>query len=267
MIDLHSHILPGVDDGAHDLAASLDMARMAVADGIQVMACTPHFMPGMYDNESNDIRKRVASLQNSLRDANIDLSLVVGCDAHIRPDFLSCLRDGKILRLNDSRYVLFEPPHNIVPQRLEELLFNITMAGFVPVLTHPERLKWIEQQFPLIESLVRAGVWMQITTGSLTGNFGSRPKYWANRMLASGMVRILASDAHNITSRPPIMSEAFSLAQAELGLDEARNLVLIRPADILDNESAENSPPVLFTGETHVSPPGRWRRLFAGVGR
>ena len=88
MIDLHSHILPGVDDGAHDLAASLDMARMAVADGIQVMACTPHFMPGMYDNESNDIRKRVASLQNSLRDANIDLSLVVGCDAHIRPDFL-----------------------------------------------------------------------------------------------------------------------------------------------------------------------------------
>jgi protein-tyrosine phosphatase len=120
MIDLHSHILPGVDDGARDLAASLDMARMAVADGIQVMACTPHFMPGMYDNESQDIRTRIASLQSSLQEADINLSLVVGSDAHIRPDFLSCLRDGKILRLNDSRYVLFEPPHNIAPQRLED---------------------------------------------------------------------------------------------------------------------------------------------------
>lgn len=267
MIDLHSHILPGVDDGAHDLAASLNMARMAVADGIKVMACTPHFMPGMYDNESNDIRQRVASLQKSLDEAHINLSLVVGCDAHIRPDFLKCLRDGEILRLNDSRYVLFEPPHNVVPKRLEDLLFNIIVAGFVPVLTHPERLKWIEQQFPLMESLVKAGVWMQITAGSLTGRFGPRPKYWANRMLASGMVRILASDAHNITSRPPIMSEAFSIAEAELGLDEARNLVLVRPADILDNEPAENSPPIPIAEKTQVSPPGRWRRLFMGVKR
>jgi protein-tyrosine phosphatase len=267
MIDLHSHILPGIDDGAHDLAASLAIARMAVADGIQVMACTPHFMPGMYDNESNDVRHRVASLQQSLIEADINLSLVVGCDAHIRPDFLACLRDGKILRLNDSRYVLFEPPHNIVPQRLEDLLFNITVSGYVPVLTHPERLKWIEQQFPLMESLVRAGVWMQITTGSLTGRFGSRPKYWAERMLSSGMVRILATDAHNLTSRPPIMSEAFAIAEAELGLDEARNLVLIRPADILDNEPAENSPPILIAEKTQLSPPARWRRMFMGVGK
>ena len=267
MIDLHSHILPGVDDGAHDLAASLAMARMAVADGVKVMACTPHFMPGMYDNESTDIRQRVASLQKSLLEANINLSLVVGSDAHIRPDFLTRLRDGKILRLNDSRYVLFEPPHNVVPKRLEDLLFNIIVAGYVPVLTHPERLKWIEQQFPLMESLVKAGVWMQITAGSLTGRFGPRPKFWADRMLANGMVRILASDAHNITSRPPIMSEAFSIAEAELGLDEARNLVLVRPADILDNVPAESSPPIFIAEKTQVSLPGRWRRLFMGVNR
>ncbi len=116
MIDLHSHILPGVDDGATDLDVSLDMARMAVDDGISVMACTPHFLPGLYDNHSSDIRERVAALQANLDDHGIDLTLVTGSDAHVRPDFLACARNGEILTLNDSRYVLFEPPHNFLPQ-------------------------------------------------------------------------------------------------------------------------------------------------------
>jgi protein-tyrosine phosphatase len=262
VIDLHSHILPGVDDGAPDLAAALAMARMAVADGIKVMACTPHFMPGMYDNEASDIRRRVTDLKQRLAEAEIHLALVVGSDAHIRPDFLACVRDGRILCLNDSRYVLFEPPHDIAPQRLEDLLFNIVAAGYVPLLTHPERLKWIENHFAIFEQLVNIGVWMQITGGSLTGRFGNRPQYWAEKMLASGMVRIIASDAHNLSSRPPVLSDAFAIAEAEVGLDEAKNLVLIRPVNILDNEPAGLSPPILIAQTLVSAPPARWRRLF-----
>ena len=145
MIDLHSHILPGVDDGARDLADALEIGRMAVDNGIQVMACTPHFMPGVYDNESNDIRRRVENLNGEFIAAGIDLALVEGSDAHVRPDFVQCLRDKSLLTLDGSRYVLFEPPHNIMPPRLAELLHNIQMAGYVPILTHPERLRWIEQ--------------------------------------------------------------------------------------------------------------------------
>ncbi|MDE2385235.1 MAG: capsular biosynthesis protein [Alphaproteobacteria bacterium] len=245
MIDLHSHILPGVDDGARDVETSLEMARMAVADGIRVMACTPHFMPGLYDNTAPDIFARVQRLQADLDGAAIPLFLVTGCDAHIRVDFLEGLRNNQILRLNDSRYVLFEPPHNIVPQRMEDLLFNLVTSGFVPILTHPERLKWIESNFALIESLFNQGVWMQITAGSLTGRFGKRPKYWADRMLAEGMVHILATDAHNTRSRPPLLSEARQVAAAALGLDEAENLVLRRPALVLDNEPAAKAPPPL----------------------
>lgn len=264
MIDLHTHILPGVDDGSPDLATSLEMARMAVGDGIQVMACTPHFMPGMYDNQADDIRRRVADFAQRLGDANIPLQVVVGADAHIRPDFLECLRDGRTLRLNDSRYVLFEPPHNIAPKRLEDLLFNIVASGFVPVLTHPERLKWIENQFSIFENLSRIGVWMQITAGSLTGRFGARPKYWAEKMLAQGMVHILASDAHNTKSRPPLMSEALAIAQSEVGLDEANNLVLVRPVNILDDLPANEQPPILVAEHEIKAAPSRWLRLFKG---
>lgn len=242
MIDLHSHILPGVDDGAVTLEDAIDMARMAVDDGIQVMACTPHFMPGMYENRSDDILRRVDQLNDHVSDAGLDLALVAGADAHIRPDFVACLRAGQILSLHGSRYVLFEPPHASLPKRMDDLLFEISVAGYVPILTHPERLKWIEQNYPLVQQLAQSGVWMQITAGSLTGRFGKRPQYWATRMLAEGLVSILASDAHNVGSRPPVMSKAREIATRELGAAEADNLVHIRPVCVLENQPPEQAP-------------------------
>ena len=220
------------------------MARIAVDNGITVMAATPHFMPGVYDNESDDVRKRLAVLQAAIKDKGIPLQLVSGCDAHIRPDFITCLRDGRILTLNNTRYVLFEPPHTILPQRMDELLHNVVASGFVPILTHPERLRWIEQNYDLMIRLVEQGTLMQITAGSLTGRFGARAQYWAQRMLTEGRVHILATDAHDTEKRPPSMINAHDVAVAELGLDEAKNLVLIRPAMILDNEPVEGLPPV-----------------------
>jgi protein-tyrosine phosphatase len=246
LIDLHSHILPEVDDGAKSIEASISMARMAAADGIEVMACTPHFMPGMYDNEAHDIRERIRQLNALLIEADIDLALVEGADAHIRPDFVSCLRNGTLLTLHNSRYVLFEPPHTLLPPRMEDMLFDISVAGYVPILTHPERLKWIEGNYPLIQTLAKEGVWMQITAGSLTGRFGKRPHYWAQRMLADGIVSILASDAHNTSSRPPIMSEALEVAKAELGEEEAAHLVVTRQECILANAGPETAPPLLM---------------------
>ncbi len=264
MIDLHSHILPGVDDGAPDINVALDMARMAVADGIRVMACTPHFMPGMYDNTAKDIRNRVSQFQSILKNEGIALNLVVGCDGHIRPDFLNRLRSDEILRLNDSRYVLFEPPHNIAPQRLDDLMFNILVAGYVPILTHPERLKWIEQNFDLVERMFQQGVWMQITAGSLTGRFGARPQYWAQKMLSQGMVHILATDAHNTKSRPPILSAAYEQAVREVGLDEARNLVLERPVSILDDIPAAQAPAIAIVVKPKAQTRSRLGKLFFG---
>lgn len=154
MIDLHSHILPGVDDGAPDLATALDMARMAESDGISVMACTPHFMPGLYNNEARDIRYRIANFSRELKHAGIKVELVIGADAHIRPDFVACLREGRIPTLNDGRYVLVEPPHDIMPKHLDDMLFNVRMAGYVPILTHPERLRWIENNYADRKSVV-----------------------------------------------------------------------------------------------------------------
>src|SRR5262245_56274531 len=171
MIDLHSHILPGIDDGAGDWAVSIEMAKLYVADGVTVVACTPHILPGLYHNSGPQIREATLALQQALDREDIPLHLVTGADVHMVPDFVAGLRAGRLLSLADTRYVLVEPPHHVAPVRLEQFFFDLVAAGYVPILTHPERLSWIEAQYSAIQRLAQGGVWMQINDHSLIGAF------------------------------------------------------------------------------------------------
>lgn len=243
MIDLHSHILFGIDDGARDVAMSTEMARAWVADGVSVVACTPHILPGLYHNTGPRIRTAVADLQAVLDRESIPLRLVTGADNHIVPDFVEGLRSGHLLSIADTRYVLLEPTHHVLPQRLSDLLFAVQAAGFVPILTHPERLTWLGQHYDLVRQLVRNGVWMQITAGSLTGAFGRTPLYWATRLLEEGAVHIIATDAHDPVKRAPRLSEGYYAAAKRVGDAEAANLVLNRPLGILENVLPSTLPP------------------------
>ena len=147
MIDLHSHLLPGIDDGATSLEMSLDMARQAVADGVHTMACTPHIYPGLYQNDANGITRACHQLQAALDVYGIALTLVSGADVHLVPGLLDGLRAGTVPTLHGSRYVLLEPSHRVRPPRFEESVFELVAAGYTPVITHPERLTWIEDHY------------------------------------------------------------------------------------------------------------------------
>ncbi len=242
MIDLHCHILPGIDDGAVDLSVAIEMARAFVADGVSVVACTSHILPGLYNNSGSEIRQATAQLQQALHHKGIALQLVVGADNHMVPDFVARLRSGRLLSLADTRYVLVEPPHHVAPPKLDDFFFNLLVAGYLPILTHPERLTWINTHYDTFRRLVRAGAWMQITAGSLTGLFGRNARYWAERMLDEGCVHILASDAHDTSRRPPNLSKGRDLAATRVGEVEAQHLVVTRPKGILGNASPSDLP-------------------------
>jgi protein-tyrosine phosphatase len=242
MIDLHCHILPGIDDGAPHLAISIAMAKAFVADGVSVVACTPHILPGLYHNTGPQIREATERLQQILNRESIALRLVTGADNHIVPDFVAQLHSGHLLPLADSRYVLVEPPHHVAPPRLEDLFFSLLVADCVPILTHPERLKWISSYYQTIQRLACAGVWMQITAGSLAGAFGRNARYWAERMLDEGYVHILATDAHDVNHRPPNLSQGRLLAAKRVGDVEAQHLVITRPEGVLLNDLPSNLP-------------------------
>ncbi len=253
MIDLHCHILPGIDDGAVDLGVSLDMARASVADGVSVLACTPHILPGLYHNAGPQIVSAIRQLQDALVENDIPLRLVAGADVHMVPDLVEGLRSGRIVSLAGSRYILIEPPHHTAPPHLESFFFSMLVEGFVPILTHPERLNWLPHRYESIRQLVRAGVWMQVTSGSLAGAFGRHAQYWAHRMLDEGCVHILATDAHDTQRRPPDLSRGRDLAAARVGVEEADHLVRTRPSGVIDNEIPANLPmPIALSGSARL---------------
>lgn len=242
MIDLHCHILPGIDDGASDLSVSLLMARMMVAQGITHAACTSHILPGLYHNTGPGIREATQRLQEVLDHEAIPLMLVAGADIHMTPNFVAGLRSGQLLTIADSRYVLVEPPHHTAPPQIEDFFFNLAVAGYVPILTHPERLSWVPSRYPIIKKLVQSGVWMQITAGSFAGAFGRNALYWAQRMLDEGCVHLIATDAHDVERRPPDLAAGRDLVAKRVGPEEAQRLVFTRPMGVLQDESPSSLP-------------------------
>jgi protein-tyrosine phosphatase len=218
------------------------MAKAFVADGVSIVACTPHILPGLYHNTGRQIREKTERLQETFNGEGISLQLVSGADNHIVPDFVTQLRSGQLLPLGNTRYVLVEPPHHVAPPRLEDLFFRLLVADYFPILTHPERLTWISSHYEIIQRLVHAGVWMQITASSLTGAFGRNARYWGERMLDEGYVHILATDAHDVSRRPPNLSQGRAAAEKLVGDAEAEHLVFTRPRGILLNDLPSSQP-------------------------
>lgn len=210
---------------------------MAVADGIEHVACTPHVTPGIYENTGPDIERRVNELAAELHKHYIPLTLWPGADVHVDPGLVNKLASGAVPTLAKSRYFLLEPPHHVAPPRLPELIKDLIRAGFLPILTHPERLRWIETHYDLIVQMAGQGALVQLTASSITGGFGKRPKYWSERMLGEGLVDIVATDAHSPTGRPPILSAARDVLIGRLGQTEAMEMVYNRPARVLRNEA------------------------------
>lgn len=255
-------MVPAIDDGATDLDVALGMARCAVDDGITVTACTPHIFPGLYENTGPGIREAVAALQVEIDKAGIPLKLTTGADVQLCRDLVPGLKSGRILTLADSRYFLFEPPHHTAPPRIEDQVFASMAAGYHPIITHPERLHWIESHYETMQRMAKAGAWMQLTSGSITGRFGKRPQYWSERMLDEGLVHIIASDGHNLRNRSPLMSQARDAVAARLGEKAATDMVLTRPQAVLDDVPPGRLPDTVGATKPSGGGLGFLRRLF-----
>jgi protein-tyrosine phosphatase len=242
MIDLHCHMLPGIDDGARDLEMALKMARLAVADGITMTACTPHIYPGRFENTHAGIHEACEKFQRELDAAGIALQLTYGADIQVAPELTERLVDGTLPTLHGSRYFLFEPPHHVSLPPLNDMLEETLLAGFVPIVTHPERLFYVEADYDKFVEAAHSGAWIQLTGGSLLGRFGRRAKSVSERFLKDGITHLLASDGHNLKNRRPELGSARDVAARIVGEEEADRLVQQRPAAVIANTSPDNIP-------------------------
>lgn len=258
MIDLHSHILHGIDDGASDIAMSVEMAKMAIADGTTHIACTPHIMPGIYDNDTSIIQQKMSELKDALKQQGLPLNLIIGADVHIGPTNVQGLQAGYIPSLNGTRYFLFEPSHHVMPPKIVEFSKKILTDNYIPILTHPERLTWIENHYDKMVEMDELGVPIQLTAASITGRFGDRAKYWSERMLDEGRVDIIASDAHNLKSRPPGLSKAFEIISARLGEAAAIQIVHENPKLIIENQPLPKKTRTIAKKGSKTKSKGLW---------
>lgn len=241
MIDLHNHLIPAIDDGPADMPSALAMARLAVANGISHMVCTPHIHPGRYDNDAASIRRACAEFAAALAEAGIPLRVSAAAEVRFGDELLSGVFDGSIPFLGEWRgrqVLLLEFPHGGLPFAAERLTQWLLDNNIMPLLAHPERNKGLLLQPSKLKPFIEQGCLLQLTAGSLAGQFGEPVRRLAHALLEQGLVSIIASDAHNLQHRPPALQPGLEQAARVLGARNAERLVIDTPWQIAQHHFA-----------------------------
>lgn len=240
MIDLHCHMLPGIDDGAQTLDESLELARLAVADGIKHTVCTPHINIGRFDNNITTIKSAFDKLEQALEEHNIPLKISMGAEVRISPEMMFLVEKEKIPFLGTwegKKVLLLEMPHSHIPPGSDKLVKWLMSRNILPMIAHPERNRDVQKNPSLLRPFVQMGCLFQLTASSLTGAFGEASQTIARDLLKDGQVTVIATDAHNIKRRPPLLKEGLDAAIEVVGGQAAMKLVLDNPSAIIDNLS------------------------------
>ncbi len=244
MVDIHHHLLWGLDDGAKDFETSVAMAKASAADGVTHVVCTPH-SNGVFAYEPELNAQRAAELQARLDADGVALKIGMGCDFHLSYDNIVDVKEHPMrYSVNGLGYLMVEIPDYGVPRGLTETFYDFQTMGLTPVLTHPERNPTLQQDQELLAEWMRGGVLVQVTGDSVTGRMGKKAEKMARQLLEKRWVHFLATDAHNVTSRPPRLSEARDLVAKKYGEDYARNLTTSFPRAVFEGKAFEPQEPL-----------------------
>ena len=236
MFDLHCHFLPGIDDGPDTLDEALDLARAAVADGITHSVLTSHVDPERYDNQRSNLQTAHSEFSQQLLTAGIALNVRLGGEARLCPELIDLIAENQIPFLGEAdgwRILLLEFPHQMIPVGSGRFIYSLLKLKIRPLIAHPERNKAVMAQPERIQEFTEAGCWLQLTAGSLAGRFGPVAQNVAFRLVEEGWHCIAATDAHNLTSRPPLLSEGRDILRNRYGEAIALAMVVERPGQIL----------------------------------
>ena len=254
MVDLHTHILPALDDGAATMEESVAMAESAIADGITHVVATPH-SSNEYHFEYSHVRELRDELQKKVGDR---LKIATGCDFHLNPENLESLRkNARQFCINQHDYLLVEFNEVSIPPSMDQTLHEIRLAGVQTIITHPERNGILRAKPERLKKWVRQGCFAQVTGGSLTGTFGAGAQQDALRWIGAGLIHFVASDAHNTRTRPLRLQPAYDVVVDRFGQEKARALFQDNPLAAFEGRELPHIPEV-----EEELPPRRRKRFF-----
>ncbi len=269
MIDLHCHILPGLDDGPESVDEAIAMCRAAAADGVKCIVATPHYKPGTFEFSGSRVMETVNALMAAVQNIGLDIRILPGAEVTVSPEMSANLKIGGYLTLNQGRYFLAEFSPLSVPAGWESFLISFLNAGLTPIIAHPERNAWFVHHFEALAAAVQAGVKLQITAMSLTGAFGAESRDFSIHLLRQNLVHVIASDGHSADFRPPRLSEAVRLAADVLGRQRAEALVTTIPLAIIEGRQLPAVEPLQYIPPIKTPRTNWFKRLrnfsFAGT--
>jgi len=232
MIDLHCHILPGIDDGASDLTESLALLQLAVADGITQMVATPHINPGYFDNNKQTIQQALTTLRQALVTHHLPIDIAAAAEIRVTADLMPAFEQGLLPVLGhwqQQPVLLLEFPHSHIPAGSDKLVKWLRQRGVVPMIAHPERNRDVQHDPKILAPLIRAGCLFQLTASSLLGDLGERHQECALWLLQQRLFTVMATDSHNLLRRPPKLAAARAEVSRLIDEDYAEQLVVTNP--------------------------------------
>ena len=234
MIDIHSHIIPGIDDGAKNIEVTLNMLKNAEKDGTKKVVATPHYCIGYGEATMEEIKVFVKDLNNKVKEENINIEIYSGQEVYFSENIIDDYKKGIIGTINDSRYMLIEFPMDKFDSNIFDVIYELQLMGVMPIIAHPERYVPIIENPVLINKFINEGYLFQVNAGSLEGKFGKKIKKTTELLISNGIYSFIGSDAHNEKSRPTGLSEAFKIAN-KLN-EKSEELFIANSIKILNNE-------------------------------
>ena len=240
MFDLHSHILPGLDDGAKSMREAIEMLRVAAEDGTRAILATPHSKDVQEPSAHRQVSDSIETLRSEARNGGIEIDILLGMENHLTPDLPYLVEKGEGYPINGHGYILVELPFHSYPDYVDDVLSELLLNGYKPIVAHPERQESIQRDLSIMERLVERGIMGQVTSTSITGRFGPDVLQFARTLMERDLVHLIASDCHRPTGpRSPAMSAAVEEAARLVGADRATAMSVSIPQAILEGRTVE----------------------------
>jgi len=257
MIDIHCHIVPNIDDGAKSLEDALEMAKIAYSEGIRKIINTSHYHPDFKYKKGEELLKSIKEFNYILKSNNIDIEVCIGNELYYSEDIIEIIEQKEFYTLNNSKYLLIEFPPMRFPKNIVDIIYEIKIRGYIPILAHVERYKEVQENVNLIYECINEGALIQVNASSIIGKNGKEAKQVSEILLDNNMIHFIATDAHSSQRRRPVIKETYKYVSNKYGSKSAEILFIENPSKVIKDEDINIKSPIRYK-----KPKGFFKNLF-----